>query len=115
DVGIASLRKLLPVADGAYIRGQFNYNFPSTREHTVWEAMDAKATGNIALANDLYRQATAELESRVRPPAGPSSRTLSTLSQLDFSDLRSRRRQNANALGEYLRGIDDVEVLNKTG
>lgn len=97
NVGIASLRKLLPVADGAYARGETTFiAAPSIQaeSNSRWEAMDEKSQkllvpDSIASA---FAVANCELESEIK--SGISFRSFRTLRRLDYGFLGNKRREN---------------------
>lgn len=111
DIGFASLRKVLPVADGAYIRGAFSLDPELECVHHGWQAMDEKLAGNVEASNKMYRESNIELQRQIFPPSLPSKRTIETLSEFDYEELRCRRRNNAGALRSYLADIKKVETL----
>lgn len=111
DVAIASLRKLLPVADGAYVRGDASVSPRVSRTHSGWSAMDEKMRDGET-ARGLFDKANEMLESVTRPPAYASERTLSTVARLDYGAIRARRRANATCLHGLLSDVDRVEVVS---
>ncbi|MGJ9411593.1 hypothetical protein ACHAAC_02690 [Aeromicrobium sp. CF4.19] len=106
DVAVASLRKTIPVPDGAYLRGVLapailEHSAPEgPRSHPGWEAMEAKSAGDLERAGELFTQsdrALSQLE-----PALLSPRTLEALSRLSHRQLANRRTSNAEALRSAL-------------
>lgn len=113
DFGIASLRKVLPVADGAYIRGVTHLPPLAERDHTGWDAADLKLRGDISGAKAAFGSATQVLEKHGQAPARMSDRTLTTIQHLDYEKLRAKRRANASVLRNELRNIPNVSVLTQ--
>lgn len=117
DIAFGSLRKLLPVADGAYARVVDPAVAPAapTRPGWAddrWQVMDAKAASGHSPA--IYRafvQANHTLESRDDGTYEISSRSAEVLRHLDYARLAARRRDNATALSDRLRS-GGVTVLN---
>jgi len=116
DVAIASLRKLLPLADGAYLRGWSG--FPSSgmlppRELRRWQAMDDKRAETKA-SEEIYagfvrgnEELEAELELR-----SISNRSRLELSSLDYKMMALTRCANAEILSLLLAGIEEVQIVN---
>lgn len=116
DYGVASLRKVLPVADGAYVRGLVSTLPLGDRPHRGWEAMDLKRDGDLAGARDAFSEAHEVLESAdVISPAQASTRTLQTIRELDYDFMRSQRRLNAQALQDSLSLHDGVRLVAAAG
>lgn len=111
DVAIASLRKVLPVADGAYIRGGFEVQPSVLRSHTGWQAMQHKSEGDLASAQETYKEASEVLSSWLSPPAVASVRSLDTLFTLNYKELRKRRRENARTLRMAIADIEGLEPV----
>ena len=111
DVAIASLRKLLPVADGAYIRGDLDFETSQDASSIGWMAMDEKASGNIENAKSLYAQGNQEISSRTFDPTLPTSRSLNVIEALDYEFIRNRRRSNAHYLRLNLKKRQYLEIV----
>lgn len=111
DVAIASLRKVLPVADGAYIRGDLEVKPSVLRSHTGWQAMQHKFEGDLASAQETYKEASEVLSSWLSPPAVASERSLDTLFTLKYEELRKRRCENARTLRMAIADIEGVEPV----
>lgn len=112
DVAVASLRKVLPVADGAYIRGDSDIYPEIEREHSGWKAMDQKRSGYLEAARNTYKVANTELNSWLSPPARASDRTLRTLPVLDYQELKRRRRENGAVLRGLLGELTGIQIIN---
>ena len=120
DIAVASLRKVLPVADGAYIRGTVANHVvgQELREGSSagWEAMKMKskflAGGiNASAYRHYFAASNAEL-AQLEVVRAPSSPTLHVLSQLDYCLLASVRRANYDVLCSTLSGLPGVRILN---
>lgn len=108
DISIASLRKTLPVPDGAYIRGSLSVNIlggaslDEPSPHDGWAAMKAKTNGDSVGAREMSARSEAAL-SRSRPCKASLS-TLTELCELNYSAMSERRAQNARFLRSLLAG-----------
>lgn len=111
DVAMASLRKVLPVADGAYIRGGLEVKPSIARRHPGWQAMQHKSDGDIARAQETYAEANEVLKTWLSPPAVISERSLGTLLTLNYEKLRQRRRENARTLRRAIVNIGGVKPV----
>jgi len=104
---MASLRKLLPVPDGALLTGLENsLPAPGKQGEIRWEAMVLKreqlARGSERTHLDVFAQAELITERDVTPSAA-SRRTHELLPSLDISEMRRRRGINAQTLTQALR------------
>lgn len=112
DFGIASLRKVLPVADGAYVRGVDHEIALIDRSHSGWEAMDLKRAGAIEEARSVFASASAVLEAADSlTPARATARTMKVIHELDYHRLRARRRANGLELRRRLRRNGHVRIV----
>lgn len=101
DAAIASLRKMLPVADGAYLwTRELEVDAPREESEAAaarWAAMDLKAQflsdGAPVDFYDALRAADQTLQSAILP-LGISSRSAWTLRHLDYTFMATRRREN---------------------
>lgn len=113
DYGFASLRKVLPVADGAYLRGVKSNLTLRDRAHRGWEAMDLKRAGELTQARVVFAEATDSLESNEDLSAvRASARTMRTIQELDYGYMRSQRRMNAQALQRSLFQNDRARLIS---
>lgn len=118
EFAFASLRKLLPVADGAYIRvsqtSEIMDVFPSSRGLEHWNAMDAMkhAQDETALRNSRawIQRENLNLES-VYTPMTISERSLQTVHTLNYKKIEARRIQNACFLSDELQNVG-YQILN---
>lgn len=120
---IASLRKTLPVADGAYIRSQTPIHSHVTklpsRTTGRWQAMAQKA---IAIADGLPAEDYKAMFARANVLYEESNRiyaaskcTRSAIAHLDYLQLKTRRMHNADVLANELSDAPSIEVLNWPG
>ncbi|MDO5452109.1 MAG: hypothetical protein Q4F56_03410, partial [Candidatus Saccharibacteria bacterium] len=112
DVALASLRKTLPVADGAYIRGSLKLEPHSTLSHSGWRAMDEKLAGNHQKARVLFTETSRHLKESITQPSSPDLRTMETISTLNYEVLRERRRSNSAWLRERLLDLPGIDTVN---
>lgn len=114
-----SLRKLLPVADGAYLRHNFSSPLLTRLEkNTVserrWKIMDESGPDLAERKSDnlknLRMQVNSELE-RNSKPSQMSKRTKEVLSTLDYQSLRNVRVLNSRYLANRLTSLG-VRILN---
>lgn len=122
DIAVASLRKLLPVADGAYVRGLYANRIAelalSVSGHRRWDAMALKTDHLLGrkssrAVRELFSDANGELEQFERI-FKPSSQTLLAVRSFDYEKLAKARRENALALQDEIVHIRDLHVLNPT-
>ncbi|TFV96948.1 hypothetical protein [Orlajensenia leifsoniae] len=119
DYYFGSMRKLLPVADGAYLRG-----LEGTIRDSIargigagarWSPMDEKL-GDLEADRPstagLFRSANAELESSIEPRTA-SVRTLNTIQRMDFEWMVARRIENQAELLTGLRSWGDLQVVSE--
>lgn len=112
SAAFASLRKTLPVADGAYLYAPelcIGNALGEPSDHGRWEVMDAfdaerGAAGRTRIVLDA---ANAALDSDDQPRV-PGARTLGVLARLPYEALAARRAGNARALLDVLAGIDGL-------
>lgn len=111
DVAFASLRKVLPVADGAYIRGDAEVAAdarglePSTSRR--WAAMDAKRASLQGGSDADYRSKFAVANEQLEDPDRlflATERSIDTLRRLPYAKLARIRRDNAALLRSALNG-----------
>lgn len=114
DVAIASLRKVLPVAEGAYIRGHVSFEIDEAGIDLGWEAMDVKASGDHQRARTLYSLANRHLVSQIYPPLFTSSRTRDTINRLNYALLREKRQHNSAVLKRLLTRVPEIDIVNNT-
>lgn len=108
---IASLRKVLPLAEGAYVchdgEPLFSRELP-VASSLRWDAMDAKRDGEPgadgATVRQLFERANADMESSIEPH-GVTPRTAETIRRLDFEAFAARRLTNSLVLAAELRRI----------
>lgn len=124
DYEIASLRKLLPVPDGGYVRGlRRPPALQMTPEHQSFIRLRCRAAAQKTryirqkppnkVHLDQFRYAEHLLDSNLTPsPISDLSRKL--LSNLDYHSIRRARIENASVLESALTAID-VEVANSIG
>jgi hypothetical protein len=121
DISFASLRKLLPLGDGAYIQGdagvleaarQLSVS-PSTR----WAAMDSKRDAARGFSATPFRsqfiQANDQLEASLEPRAA-TQRTRETVRALPYATMAAARQRNAETLRRAL-APGDVRTLPTSG
>lgn len=109
DYAVASLRKLLPVPDGAWVRGLVDaprLSRPAADEEVT--ALLTKALTRGPGWATLQAEAESVLDD-LWTPAAISSHALEVLSSLDPSQLAAQRRHNAARLRESL---PEAELLN---
>lgn len=111
DVGIASLRKLIPIADGAYIRGNLICEPSAQGSSAGWVAMDEKTAGNLTAANAFYAKAHEELASNVQTQFAPSMRSMELIKTLDYESMKEQRRRNAGVLRGLLADLSGINVV----
>jgi hypothetical protein len=123
DYLVASLRKLLPVPDGAYVTGLSDA--PTAARHAVDEAATRWGLTAVRRRQDFVagRGAAADYFDAVdtaeeamldaREPAAMSSAALERLSTLEGDALRAARQANAARLIERLTRAG-IEVVNRT-
>ncbi|QAV70551.1 hypothetical protein ESZ53_08930 [Salinibacterium sp. UTAS2018] len=119
DISIASLRKTLPVGDGAYLRGKIgdlaSRVFPA-RQNGRWEAMRAKSDsmvgGDSAASKAFFRDANSVLDAS-RTAHAPDMRTLESLRTFDYEQLAQARVRNAAVLARILDGEKSIRIVNK--
>jgi hypothetical protein len=111
DYGVASLRKLLPVPDGAVVvdyRGRGLPDLPAaTPPPSTATRLAALASGSF----QLFHRAELELD-REAPLAAASEVTREIVARVPAADLRARRRANWHALADALRGAAEVRPLH---
>lgn len=115
EFAIGSLRKLLPVADGAYIRHGERANIISdlitnNAGDLRWAAMDAKAL-NKPYSFTAMQEANSALETELTA-ARISNRSISSLKSLNYTKLSTQRVANARALVSALEG-SGVQILER--
>jgi hypothetical protein len=103
---VSSLRKLLPVGDGAVITGG-SWKIATSQTgpgETYWRAMDLKASGDpVAIENSRAIFAAAEQAfERQLDPTLATSRTVETLERLPYAGMAEARRHNARILSELI-------------
>jgi hypothetical protein len=119
DFAVASLRKTLPLADGAYLRGPGDHAIlPAGPESPRWAAMDAKGTHLAGHTGDqsfarLFAEANHALEAS-DTPRGIGERTEGAIAHLDYDLLRGARQANAQALSDELVTLG-AQVVNSPG
>lgn len=120
DFHIASLRKLLPVGDGAYLQGEESVlrlarELP-TSDSLRWAAMDAKRdaleAGSLSDYRTLLRKENHRLELTGRR-FGASLRTLETLRSLPYERMARIRMANATHLQKGLSGRVPYHVVSE--
>jgi len=106
---IGSLRKLLPVADGAYVRSEQDGLEVAGRTECAgcqrWAAMDMRAVDD-GLTSET-REAFVASNDRLEAASGmepPCERTQTTIDHLNYEVLAARRVRNAEVLVELLDG-----------
>ncbi|MBX3089089.1 MAG: DegT/DnrJ/EryC1/StrS aminotransferase family protein [Cryobacterium sp.] len=119
NVTFASLRKLLPVADGAYVTGddEIVRSVGALPEGALnrWQAMDLKREFIEGRSVLNPRKALVEANEELEIPGrmfGASSRTLQSLVKLPYSQFAETRASNARALTSKLSELG-VRVLNR--
>lgn len=122
DFAIASVRKVLPVASGGYVRSARHAPprpaLPDDGgDAALWLAMDEKRRNLSASADGvgerhrrLFALAGRRLE-RADTPRRLGERSRRTLSCLDYAELRERRRRNGRVLAEHVQHAG-IEILN---
>lgn len=109
-VAVASLRKLLPLASGAYLRG---WRIPPGATHPpeagavslMWTAMDEKAASLTGAADSDYRVTFARAERLLitsQTPRAMDDTSLAVMRCLDYQRMAARRRHNERELTEVL-------------
>ncbi len=114
DVSFGSLRKLLPVADGAFISSSRMVILPEEETENTsglmrWEAMDRlqRFDEDPDKIRNAHIHANEALEAL--PGTGkPTERSAWTLSHLNYELLAERRVGNARALSSFLDGVVDI-------
>lgn len=109
DYRVASLRKLLPLADGAYIGTSTSAipiaTGPDRQEGAArWIGMDALAFQPLSALHEQFQQANKNLEEciGIRPP---TARSMSVLRHLNYPVMAAKRIDNSNRLMAQLAGI----------
>jgi hypothetical protein len=117
DHRFASLRKTLPVPDGAFVSGLPACDL-SEGGPVAELRLGAMRTKLATLKDGLYRghrerfhEAEALTESRTQPTA-MSGVSLQLLDRMDYARLRARRADNAIALANSLCGVD-IEIVHR--
>lgn len=115
EFSFGSLRKLLPVADGAYIRHRNRANILSElATNNVgdlrWAAMDSKALGALN-SFEAMQEANLALEAELAATR-MSDRSISSLNSLDYAKLSKQRATNATAMYSVLEG-SGVRILDR--
>ncbi|WP_426517617.1 hypothetical protein ACPPVQ_00750 [Diaminobutyricibacter sp. McL0618] len=121
DFAIGSLRKTLPLADGAYVRSFGNQDFsigPVRPDSRRWAAMDEKRRyldGELKekTFKTLFREANTELEADDLARA-IGARTREGIGHLDYEQLRKSRVSNALVLDAELERLH-ITRLNPPG
>ncbi|MFF1571168.1 hypothetical protein ACFVWR_00345 [Leifsonia sp. NPDC058292] len=122
DYSIASLRKTLPLADGAYVRGgaadDIREPLAAYAEHPRWTAMDDKrrqldGEPDTVDPRSAFAAANHELEKSDIPRA-ISTRSLTAIEVLDYASMERARLENAGVL-TTLMGDIGIPVLNPPG
>jgi hypothetical protein len=114
DFAVASLRKLLPVGDGAVVVGGA-WDIPrggAGPGEGYWRAMDLKAGGDESAVSE-WRRLFAEAEARFEvelEPAGASLRTVHAIERFPYARMAEARRSNAKQLVESLVDFDVVNA-----
>jgi hypothetical protein len=120
DFAVASLRKLLPLADGAYLRGQLltGPQLGAARDVGRWQAMGQKAqalasgsTHEIKAAREAMLKSAELLEEDLSPRAA-SAETQSLLPRFDYDRMARIRVENAQTLESALADVDGLAVVN---
>lgn len=124
DYCIASLRKTLPVPDGgvAWSPRQLPLRAPSQllarHEHNALRKLaamllKARYLAGEPVAKDLYRTLQTESEEHwTTTPSLPLPITRQLLVGFRWHSWREQRQRNVHSLGEALRGIQGITVLN---
>lgn len=124
DYEVASLRKLLPIPDGGYVRGLRNEpKLLENPEHNYFCELRSKAserkteylrggTTNKLYLNDFTR--AEQVLDENRRPATISDQTQAALGSLDLHSIRRVRTENAGTLESALQGLN-VQVVNPAG
>lgn len=118
----ASLRKLLPLATGAFVTGVESFHDQSTKvparsiHEEIWQCMDDKRLfidGEADRGNfyDRYMVANEALE-RVIAPRAMDARSMLLLSNLPYSEFARKRERNYAILSEAVASIADIRVVN---
>lgn len=115
----ASLRKLLPVGDGAYVTGlsdEVGLLGVPVSDSRRWEAMDLKADvrrfgGDERPHKDLFATENARLEEQGRIRLA-TSRTREELARLDYNGLADRRVRNASVLRHAVAELGGVRLVH---
>lgn len=119
DITFASLRKLLPVADGAYVQGdpEILAEVAALRagDGQRWVAMDMKrrslAEGSTPVHREAMRTANLVLEDSGRL-CGPSVRTMDTIRRLPYERFAATRTRNASILRDALASTSAKAALS---
>lgn len=118
NVAIASLRKLLPISTGAYLRGadmDVVVKGVSSVGPLRWSAMDRKAAVLSGTRHDrTYREVFAEANDvldTAEEPVGPDARSFRLLHKFNFPKMAELRSSNAARLVEQL---GDMPILNSS-
>jgi len=120
DIAVASLRKLLPVADGAYVRGLYANRIGAmaleASGHGRWRAMELKSdclsgSESPAAVRELFSEVNGELEQSEKI-FRPSARTVALVQNLDYEGLARARNENATLLQAELANARKLQVLN---
>lgn len=121
DYTFASLRKLLPVASGAFVTGldRSGSGIPARRElvDALWAHMDSKRDylEGKHLDRSYYEKlvsATSVLEGTFEAHR-MDKRSFELLGRLPYMEFSHSRRSNFAALAEKLAGVEDISVLNE--
>jgi len=120
DISIASLRKLLPVADGAYIGGRFARMAAESQfeegPHGRWAAMELKSRyfaghASARSVREAFSIANKSLE-QIGMTFRVSARTVATVGRLNYTDLAAARSENSRVLQRGLTGAPGLRIIN---
>lgn len=119
-IRVASLRKLLPVADGAYLIGDVATGLtptaPDASAEARWAAMDAKRaaieeSAELKQTRRQFETSNEDLEASLSAST-MSPRSLDLVRRFDYRALAERRKANALALEGELADESLVEIVN---
>ncbi|GAB2518711.1 hypothetical protein FB385_2544 [Paramicrobacterium agarici] len=119
NTSFASLRKTLPVPDGAYVCGELTAQVRALakppvphRRHIIMKQkrrLVDLGESSQSLLHD-FRSANARLESRLEPHlASPES--LDVMRRLDFAEMSARREQNDRVLRSEIEAYGGLEIV----
>lgn len=118
DFRLGSIRKWMPIPDGAYLRGLGKEIFEEDTElsDAKWKAMTAKGeciyngTGEKNVFTSYFKEAEELLDSRKKPYA-MAKLSLALASRIKYPEFTTSRRENYKYLASHLNTLDWMTVI----